>query len=325
MIYLFLSFGGFAFLLLQVLLVEVLGLVQRHHVGNEVRQRAQDGHENLLLDAADGLEAVAEAVERAGRDVARHDHDRRGLLRLGHRREDKHGRDGLEVDAELGVLDAHRVGEVAAEGLRATVRAEVGGRHRAVGRRDGDDGAGLGVAHVGQDVAGEAEDGLAVDVEDVDLVLRGEGAEGLVVGVGEADVVDEDRDLELGELLEELCVLGLVVGREVEGKGEGLDLVLGLDVGAEVVEDVLAARDDDDVEAALGKLDGVRLADAGGRARDDGPLAGLAVLGLEVGLDEEVDAEEAEELESQREENNGSDDFENALEANHYFNFFFMI
>lgn len=310
------AFSSFALLLLDVAFVEILGLIERQLVGNEVRQRRDDGDENLLLDASNGLVALTETIKRAGGDVAGHDHQGSRLLGLGHGGEDEHGRDGLEVDAEFSVFESHAVGEVAAEGLGAAVRAEVGGGEEAVRGRDGDDGTSLGFAHAGQDEVGEAEDGLAVDNEDVNFLARVEGAEGLVVGVGEADVVDEDGDVDLGEFLEQLLVLGVSGGGEVEGEGLGLNLVLGLDVRAQVFENVLAAGNDDDVESALGEFDGVRFADAGGGTSDDGPFTGLAVFGLHVGLDEEVEADEADKFEGNDEEDDGSDEFEDALETN---------
>lgn len=229
----------------------------------------------------------------------------------------------MEVDAELSILDTHRVGEVLAEGLGATVGAEVGGGHGAIGRGDGDDGTGLLLAHVGEEEVGEAEDGLAVDVEDVDLLFSGdEGAELLIAGIGEADVVDEDGDVQGGELLEELLVLGVVGGGEVEGDGLGLDLVLSLEIDAEVVQDVLSAGDGDDVEAALGELDAVGLADALRGTGDDSPVTSLAVFGLEVGLDEEVDTDPTENLEGEDSEDDGTDEDERLLDtlcANHVF------
>ena len=315
MFFLLLTFSSFTFLLLKITLVEILRLVQGHLVRDELRKRSNDGDENFLLNASDSFVALSEAIKGANGDITGHNHEGGGLLGLGHSSEDEHGGDSLEVNTGLSVFKTHAVREVAAESLGTTVGTEVRGGHETIRRGDGDDSTSLGFAHAGEDEVGEAEDRLAVDVEDVDFLTRFKSAEGLVVGVRETDVVDEDGDVELGEFLEELLVFGFGGGGEVESDGLSLDLVLGFEVGAQVFEDVLTASDNSDVEAALGEFGGVCFTDTGGGTSDDSPVAGLSILGFQVGLDEEVEADEADELEGDGEEDDGADEFEDALAA----------
>ena len=158
-------------MLLQVTLVKILRLIQRHLIRNEFRKSSDDGNKEFLLDASNSFKALTKTIKRTNSNVTRHNHKSSGLLGLGHGGEDEHGGDGLEINSEFGVFKTHAVREVATEGLGATISTEVGGGHEAVRRGDGDDGTGLGFAHAGEDEVGEAEDGLAVDVEDVDFLV----------------------------------------------------------------------------------------------------------------------------------------------------------
>ena len=294
-------------------------MIQRHLIRDEFRKSSDDGNKNFLFNASNSFITLTKTIKRTDGNIARHNHKSSRLLSLGHGSEDEHGRDGLEVNSEFSVFKTHAVREVATEGLGATISTEVGSGHEAVRRGDGDDSTGLGFAHAGEDEVGEAEDGLAVDVEDVDFLVGGEGAEGLVVGVRETDVVDEDGDVDLGEFLEELLVFGFGGGGEVEGDGLSLDLVLGFEVRAQIFEDVLTASDDSDVEATLGEFSGVGFTNTSRSTSDDSPVASLTVLGFQVGLDEEVETDEADEFESECEENNSTDNFKDALEAESHF------
>jgi hypothetical protein len=300
--------------------VQILRLIQRHSVSDEIREKRKNSNKEFLFDASDSFVAVTEAIERTRGDFARHNHQSSWLLGLGHGSEDEHGRDGLEVDTEFSVLDAHGVREVLAEGLGATISTEIRSRHSTISRRDSDDGTSLLFAHVGEEGVSEAEDRLAVDVQDVNFFASGNGStELLVAGVRKADVVDEDGDVQARELFEESLVVSVRGGREVEGDGLGLDLEFRFKVNAEVVQDFLSAGDGDDVEATFGELDAVGFTNALRGASDNSPVASLSVLGLEVSLDEEVDTDETEDFKSNNGEDNSADSFETALATEGHF------
>ena len=101
-------------------------------------------------------------------------------------------------------------------------------------------------------------------------------------------IVDKDIDIPplLGQIPHE-ALDGLRV-TDIELDGEHLDAVadLGLDLGGELTEGVLAAGRDDEAQvlgAGAGELEGGRAADAGGRAGDDDGLAGEALTGCRGG------------------------------------------
>ena len=91
---------------------------------------------------------------------------------------------------------------------------------------------------------------------------------------GEARVVDEDLDLEPERL--DLGRQLLARGRltEVAGDGLGANPVVGFEILGELVEPVLAPRDEHEIVAARGQFTGELGADPGGGAGDEGSGAG---------------------------------------------------
>lgn len=79
--------------------------------------------------------------------------------------------------------------------------------------------------------------------------------------VAEADVVDQDRDVEVGDQVLDAVKVLVLVGGEVHGHSLGLDIVLGLNLSCEGVEFALGARDEEDVVALLGELERVLFAE----------------------------------------------------------------
>lgn len=97
--------------------------------------------------------------------------------------------------------------------------------------------------------------------------------------VAEADVVDQDRDVEVGDQVLDAVKILVLVGGEVHGHSLGLDIVLGLDLGCEGVEFALGAGDEEDVVALLRKLERVLFAETVRGAGHERPGALLAELG----------------------------------------------
>ena len=92
--------------------------------------------------------------------------------------------------------------------------------------------------------------------------------------MGFADIVDQHCDIELMDEGLKAGIVGIVVGGKVHGEGLGAGAgVLGFDFLGEGGEFGGCARDEQDVEAGAGELEGIFLADAVGGAGNKGPGA----------------------------------------------------
>ena len=276
----------------------------------------EDALDDGVVGVAVGVGGGAELVEGGARHLVSVDEHEGGLgLAVrdasAHVGDDHVGGDGEDVDAVLLDLGGEGLGELKVEGLGAGVGREEGGGVEGGEGAEADDGAGLLLAHLGEDHLGHAHRRLAVNLNNVEVLLEGDLVEVLGVAVVDADVVDEDGDLKGLELLLELIVGRTSGGLEVELDDLDLNVgVLGLDLSRGVLELALGAGDEADVEAAAGEVLGHGEADAVGGAGDDGPVAGLGVAGLDIELGEVVHLEEHDELEGIVKEVNTADEGE---------------
>lgn len=87
-----------------------------------------------------------------------------------------------------------------------------------------------------------------------------------------SDVVDQDADIEVLNKSSEPGVVGLVIAGEVHGQDLALNRwALGLDLFGEGDELGFGAGDEDKVEALVGELESVLLAQSVRGASDDSP------------------------------------------------------
>jgi hypothetical protein len=154
-------------------------------------------------------------------------------------------------------------------GLRHAVGADHGVRDQAADRAD-DDEAAAGL-HARQGHGGEPERAFHVVRHDLVELVVGDAGEGAVVGVRRR-VRHDDVDaapLRPGRVDQRLQLL---LARHVAGHGEDVESLL-LQVGLRCLAGIGLAGGDGDLGPAARQLLGDRLADAAGRACDEGDLA----------------------------------------------------
>ncbi|RXK33794.1 hypothetical protein BBD39_07815 [Arsenophonus endosymbiont of Bemisia tabaci Asia II 3] len=215
--------------------------------------------------------AAADFAESGANELLGVRHKQRRLADLAHSASDEVRLHELDLDAVGLELRAESSRPLLEEGLAAAVSREVGCREDAAEGRHGEDETALALNHARCDELGDAECAHAVDRDDIaHLLLRGL-VEGDGNAVAETDVVDQDGDIELRHQALNVLKVFVLVGGKVHGDGLGLDIVFGLDLRGEGVELALGARDEEDVKALPGELEGVLLSKAVGGAGNQGP------------------------------------------------------
>lgn len=251
-------------------------------VDNDLVHRASEGSKSPVHDAVSPVRsagrsdslctaAAADLAESSANKLLRVRHEQRCLADLAHSAGDEVRLHELDLNAVWLELGAESSRPLLEEGLAAAVGCEVRRRENAAEGCHGEDETALTLDHAGGNKLGDAKCAHAVYRDDVaHLLLRGL-VEGDGNAVAEADVVDQDGDIELRHQALNVLKILVLVGGEVHGDGLGLDIVFGLDLGGEGVELALGARDEEDVEALLGELEGVLLSKAVGCAGNERP------------------------------------------------------
>ena len=168
------------------------------------------------------------------------------------------GQQGRDGDARSGHLAAHPFGVGLDERLRARIAGLTGERVESRGGSDVEDGAAAAGHHLLHRPGGQVDDGLDVEphlrylVGDGRFLDRPDGADARVVHE------DVDGQAAVGDFVEKACAstgVGDVAGDHLDADGLA-------ELGGEVAQPVLAARDERDAVAAMRQFAGDVGADA---------------------------------------------------------------
>ena len=173
----------------------------------------------------------------------------------------------VAADAGAGELNGHVLRHGNDGGLRGGV-GDTGVAAHAADGGDVDDGAAVGLFHVGQDFLHHIVHAVLIHLNDVIPPVVLDAGDGAVL-VGDAGVVDQHVDLAEGVdgLLDDL--LAVLIDAHVGGDGDDLH-ALGGALGLHFLQLVQAAGDQNQIAALIGEDLGGALADAGVGAGDDG-------------------------------------------------------
>lgn len=179
---------------------------------------------------------------------------------------------GLELRAECGR-------PLLQECFAAAVRSEVGRGQDTAERCHCEDQTALALNHAWSDDLSDTKSAHAVDCDDVAHLLLRSLVEWNGDAMAQADIVDQDGDIKLRNQALDVVIVLVQVGRKVHGNSLRLNIVLALDFRGEGIELALGARDEEDVVALLGELEGVLFSETVGGTGHKSPGALLAKLG----------------------------------------------
>lgn len=256
--------------------------------GDDVVENSVRGVRRRGVGTALGTAGEADRAEGGLDIVAGSGDGKRRTADLGHVADDESGKDHAHNDA-LGLdLGCERRVPGLQAGLGARVSGQEGGgdtaRHGAEVENERLGSALSGTLdHAGENGAGELERPRDVGLDD--LVDLGGGSLGEGDGhlVRRTDVVDEDTEVDLGRDGRNTGNGGVETGSigSVGDHSLGGNLVLGLELGGELVERTLATADEDKTVTLRGELASELETNAGGTASDQG--VGLGRARLELG------------------------------------------